>query len=903
MTIKECIDIVDNIKPNQYSVKDKVLWLSFIDEIIINDVLKTHEGYDGRYDDFIGYSEDKLSVALIVPSPYDRLYTAYLKMKIDGENGETARYNNSAVLFNSYMLEYRKYYNKTHMPLNTAEKMIMPGAAHKHSVGLTDAEYENLKKELEYSLTEFFSDSVSPDKLYNAVYNYAQNNLEMLKGKDGETPIKGRDYLTEEELNKIRAEAKGDDGISPKVDIVEYDDIHKIIITDAYKTQSINVRDGKDAVLPKISLTPKDNGGYTLCIGEQTAEVEGIDAITTKTTTNRKEIISACDNVLYSDGIVGDWAEGYILNPSIRGLKAMEKHFTTPFIPCKKGDVVTIYGLTGSKSYSNFGTFLIASFTSPEIAEDGSTQSFVPFALLKKRSEANSSYNVGGVVDSTDGVYSYQLWKYEDASFNVKDFAGMPNEGYFRVSGILEEGFESIEDVIITINQPETYEVSSLAEKVKVPKAEKNYKSILNMQKENIELDERISKFEPSMEIILPRKAVAVAGHEFNIYTENVVFGNRDLNDIDAVWELKDSAGNAVKTHTYYAFSDCWRITPNQLSSGVTKESYTLTLTLREKASLSDTITTLTNNKTIATKSMELIIINDVEFGETNKKNVLFIGDSMTFASVYPAEIQFNLSKGGITSIGTMSRGVAFDTNGNITGIGDEEPTKIYHEGRNSWASWNYVLDEIFKDKENPFYDADTKNEQKQLDEKDSTTDDYIVFNFSKYMETKQMNGATMPTPDLICLNLGTNGLGAHTKSVKALNVMIESIKAYYTSIRKPCVPILVSLIAPTVNQDMFGLKAATSQRTSTANYQFSLYGKMIKAYIEEYDGKMDNVDVSEIFLCLDRHNDFGTAEQSASARNPKIIIRINDGHPNKYGYLKMADTYYANILYHLFYK
>ena len=45
MTIKECIDLVDNVKPNQYSIEDKVSWLSYIDGIIINEVLKTHEGY------------------------------------------------------------------------------------------------------------------------------------------------------------------------------------------------------------------------------------------------------------------------------------------------------------------------------------------------------------------------------------------------------------------------------------------------------------------------------------------------------------------------------------------------------------------------------------------------------------------------------------------------------------------------------------------------------------------------------------------------------------------------------------------------------------------------------------------------------------------------------------------
>lgn len=118
MTIKECIDLVDNVKPNQYSIEDKVAWLSFLDGLIINDVLKTHEGYDRKYDEFDGYSADRLSTKLIADHPYDTMYTAYLKMKIDEENGETARYNNSATMFNSYLGVYKKYYNKTHLPVN-----------------------------------------------------------------------------------------------------------------------------------------------------------------------------------------------------------------------------------------------------------------------------------------------------------------------------------------------------------------------------------------------------------------------------------------------------------------------------------------------------------------------------------------------------------------------------------------------------------------------------------------------------------------------------------------------------------------------------------------------------------------------------------------------------------------
>ena len=124
MTIKECIDLVDNVKPNQYSIEDKVHWLSFIEHIIINDVIKTHEGYEGEYEEFDGYSADKLWQKLIVDKPYDNLYVAYLKMKIDEENGETARYNNSATLFNSYITVFKKHYNKTHMPLQENKMKI-----------------------------------------------------------------------------------------------------------------------------------------------------------------------------------------------------------------------------------------------------------------------------------------------------------------------------------------------------------------------------------------------------------------------------------------------------------------------------------------------------------------------------------------------------------------------------------------------------------------------------------------------------------------------------------------------------------------------------------------------------------------------------------------------------------
>ena len=88
MTIKECMDTVYAVKPHEYTVVDQVRWLSFVEKIIIDEVLKTHEGYDGRYDEFTEYSPDNTSVELVVPAPHDRLYVAFLTMKIDELNNE-----------------------------------------------------------------------------------------------------------------------------------------------------------------------------------------------------------------------------------------------------------------------------------------------------------------------------------------------------------------------------------------------------------------------------------------------------------------------------------------------------------------------------------------------------------------------------------------------------------------------------------------------------------------------------------------------------------------------------------------------------------------------------------------------------------------------------------------------
>ena len=206
MTIKECIDIVDNLKPNQYSIEDKVGWLAYLDHSIIEEVLFTHEGYDGRYDDFTGYSADRLTEGLVVPSPYDRLYPAYLKMKIDEENGETARYNNSATLFNAYLMEYKKWYNKRHMPISPSDRRSLPTLNPPYTdvpqeiprpvvrpIDVSEAQLEQLRKLLYAELRDDMLEEVSDDKLYDIVKEFVDNNAQMLNGKDGRDGVDGKD--------------------------------------------------------------------------------------------------------------------------------------------------------------------------------------------------------------------------------------------------------------------------------------------------------------------------------------------------------------------------------------------------------------------------------------------------------------------------------------------------------------------------------------------------------------------------------------------------------------------------------------------------------------------------------------------------------------------------------------
>ena len=118
MTIQEAITQVDTGLNNTYTQKEKIGWLSLLDQRVKLQIIDTHEGAENVI--FNGYDEstDK-GTKLLVPAPFDEIYLRWLESQIHYRNQEEDRCNNATDAFNVLWAEFRNYYNRQHMPLGT----------------------------------------------------------------------------------------------------------------------------------------------------------------------------------------------------------------------------------------------------------------------------------------------------------------------------------------------------------------------------------------------------------------------------------------------------------------------------------------------------------------------------------------------------------------------------------------------------------------------------------------------------------------------------------------------------------------------------------------------------------------------------------------------------------------
>ena len=107
MTPNKAIEIIDKLRPNSYSEEDKLRWINELDGMVQRLVIQSDE--IKQY----SYPED-MDKELLIPTPFDDVYTLFLEAKIDYHNREYANYNNSAMMFESQFSEYKKAYIREH---------------------------------------------------------------------------------------------------------------------------------------------------------------------------------------------------------------------------------------------------------------------------------------------------------------------------------------------------------------------------------------------------------------------------------------------------------------------------------------------------------------------------------------------------------------------------------------------------------------------------------------------------------------------------------------------------------------------------------------------------------------------------------------------------------------------
>ena len=100
------------MRPNTFAYGEKVAWLRELEARIREEIVRTHEGAEA----FLAGRAQEGEDALLAPSPHESLYLFYLLARIDLMNGETARYNESAALFNAQYDAFSAAYNRAHRP-------------------------------------------------------------------------------------------------------------------------------------------------------------------------------------------------------------------------------------------------------------------------------------------------------------------------------------------------------------------------------------------------------------------------------------------------------------------------------------------------------------------------------------------------------------------------------------------------------------------------------------------------------------------------------------------------------------------------------------------------------------------------------------------------------------------
>lgn len=142
MTVSECIQFVDEVKPNAFPADAKIAWLGQIEGKIASEIFLMAPAELKRFH-FRSTLEDG-DKELLVDPPYDDIYSAYLTAKVDSKNGEFNRLSTAAQAFNRLWDEFSAY----------IANLYDPAAGYVGEVGSGLQEAAEEEEENEFELVE-----------------------------------------------------------------------------------------------------------------------------------------------------------------------------------------------------------------------------------------------------------------------------------------------------------------------------------------------------------------------------------------------------------------------------------------------------------------------------------------------------------------------------------------------------------------------------------------------------------------------------------------------------------------------------------------------------------------------------------------------------------------------------
>ena len=117
MTLEQTVNAFDQAQPNDFTRAEKCRWLSELDGQLWDQILSHRENAPARpvYD-----ADTPADTPLLAPDAYGGLYQVYLSMQANRLNGEIARYNQDAAIFNQTLQALQYYWIRTRASVCTA---------------------------------------------------------------------------------------------------------------------------------------------------------------------------------------------------------------------------------------------------------------------------------------------------------------------------------------------------------------------------------------------------------------------------------------------------------------------------------------------------------------------------------------------------------------------------------------------------------------------------------------------------------------------------------------------------------------------------------------------------------------------------------------------------------------